>query len=106
MNEAPLPPPALQVEQTPPGLQTLIPGVAPLSLGDRLAVLGCERWAVVRASSASCWPPALRASASAWPCSVPAVSAPVVVPDDGVKAVSWVVRVTGVVCALIWSRSF
>lgn len=34
-----LPPPALEVEDTPLGLQTLVPGVAQVTLGDRLAVL-------------------------------------------------------------------
>lgn len=33
------PSPALEVEQTAIGLQTLVPGVAPVSLGDRLALL-------------------------------------------------------------------
>lgn len=32
-------PPPLEVEQTPLGLQTLVPGVAPVTMGDRLAVL-------------------------------------------------------------------
>lgn len=31
--------PRLEVEQTVAGVQTLVPGVAPLTLGDRLAVL-------------------------------------------------------------------
>ena len=39
MKRAALSPPALDVEQTAIGLQTLMPGVAPVKLGDRLAVL-------------------------------------------------------------------
>lgn len=37
MSSVPLPP--LEVEDTPLGLQTLVPGVAPVTLGERLAVL-------------------------------------------------------------------